>query len=34
MNVKVFDLISKVNETRFSLWHKYSECKCGLNKNV
>ena len=33
LNVKVFNLMSRTNETRFTEWHetcKY-ECKCGAN---
>ena len=34
MNVKVFELIPGVNETRFLVQHESCECKCGLNKSV
>ena len=34
MNVKVFSLMSWVNETRFLGQHQSSECKCSLNKSV
>ena len=31
MNVKVFNLMSGVNETRFLVQHELCECKCRLN---
>ena len=34
MNVKVFILISRTNETRYIKWHESFECKCGLNASV
>ena len=34
MNVKVSNLISEVNETRFLVQHKSCECKCRLNERV
>ena len=34
MNVKVFDLISRVKETRSLVQHELCECKCRLNENV
>ena len=34
MNVKVFHLMSRVNETRFLARHDLCECKCKLNGNV
>ena len=34
MNLKVFNLVSGVNETRFIVQYKSCECKCGLNKSV
>ena len=34
MNVKVFILMSVVNETRFLVQHESCECKCGLNESV
>ena len=34
MNVKVFNLMSRVNETGFLVQHKPSECKCRLNASV
>ena len=32
-NVKVFDLMSEVNETEFLLQHESCECTCRLNEN-
>ena len=34
MNVKVINLISGVNKTRFIVQHESCACECGLNKNV
>ena len=34
MNVKVFNLISGVNKTRFIVQHESCACECGLNKSV
>ena len=34
MIIKVFKLMSKVNETRFSVQHEPRECKCRLNGNA
>ena len=34
MNIKVFNLISGLNETRFIVQHKLCECKCGLDEIV
>ena len=34
MNVKVFNLISIVNETTFLVQHESCECKCGLNERL
>ena len=34
MNVKVFNLISGVNKTRFIVQHESCECKCGFNKSL
>ena len=34
INVKVFILMSGVNETRFLVQHESCECKCGLNESV
>ena len=30
-NVKVFNLMSRTNETRHIKWHKTCKCKCGLD---
>ena len=34
MNVKVFNLMSGANETRFSVKCESCECMCGLDENV
>ena len=34
MNVKVFNLMSGVNKTRFLVQHESCECKCGSNESV
>ena len=34
MNVKVFNLMLSVNETRFLVQHDFCECKCTLNESV
>ena len=34
MNVKVFYLMSRVNETKFLVQHEWFKCKCGLNESV
>ena len=31
LNVKVFNLMSRTNETRHIEWHKTCKCKCRLN---
>ena len=28
MDIKVFNLMSRINETRHSFWHETCECKC------
>ena len=33
MNVKVFDLMSKVNERRFLVQREPCKCECRLNEN-
>ena len=33
-NVKVFNLMSKINETRSLVQHESFKCKCGLNESV
>ena len=34
LNVKVFNLISKTNETRHIEWHKTCRCECKFGANV
>ena len=34
MSVKVFNLMSGLNETIFSVPYKLCDCKCGLNESV
>ena len=34
VSVKVFNLMSRVNETRFLVQHDSCGCKCGLNESV
>ena len=34
MNVKVFHLMSRGNETRFLVQHESCECKCRLNESA
>ena len=31
LNVKVFNLISRINETRSIKWHETSKCECRLD---
>ena len=31
LNVKVFNLMSRANETRFIKWHEKCKCKCRLD---
>ena len=33
-NVKVFNLMSRTNETRQIKWHKKCKCICRLNRNI
>ena len=33
-NVKVFNLISRTNQTRHIKWHKTCKCKCRLDASV
>ena len=33
-NVKVFNLVSRTNETRHIEWHETCECKCRLDASV
>ena len=34
LNVKVFNLMSRTNETRFIEWHETSKCECKFGVNV
>ena len=34
MNVKVFNLMSRTNETRHIKWHKTCRCKCRLDTSA
>ena len=34
MNIKVFNLISRTNETRHIKWHETCKCKCRLDASV
>ena len=34
LNVKVFNLMSRTNETRFIKWHEKCKCECRLNAIV
>ena len=34
MNIKVFNLMSRTNETRHIEWHETCECKCRLDASV
>ena len=34
LNVKVFNLMSRTNETRSIKWHETCECICRLNKII
>ena len=34
MNIKVFNLMSRINETRDAFWHKTCTCKCRLDADV
>ena len=34
LNVKIFNLMSRTNETRHIKWHKTCKCKCRLDANV
>ena len=34
LNVKVFNLMSTINETRHIKWHKTCKCKCRLDATV
>ena len=34
INVKVFNLMSRTNETRYIKWHESCKCKCRLDASV
>ena len=34
LNVKVFNLMSKTNETRFIQWHETCKCECKFGANI
>ena len=34
LNVKIFNLMSKTNETRHIKWHETCKCKCKLDASV
>ena len=34
LNVKVFNLMSRTNETRHIEWHKTCKCKCTLDASI
>ena len=34
LNVKVFNLLTRTNETRLIKWHKKCKCKCRLDKII
>ena len=34
LNVKVFNLMSRTNDTRCIKWHETCKCICGLDKNI
>ena len=34
LNVKVFNLMSRTNETRFIEWHETCKCECKFGANV
>ena len=34
INVKVFNLMARTNETRFIEWHKTCKCECKFGENV
>ena len=34
INVKVFNLMSRINETRKIIWHEYCKCICRLTSAV
>ena len=34
LNVKIFNLMSRINEARFIEWHEICKCKCRLDAIV
>ena len=34
LNLRVFNLISRTNETRYIKWHEMCKCKCRLDASV
>ena len=34
INVKVFNLVSRTNESRYIKWHEACKCKCRLDASV
>ena len=34
LNIKVFNLMSRTNETRYIEWHETFKCKCRLDGSV
>ena len=34
INIKVFSLMSRTNETKHKKWHKTCKCKCRLDASV
>ena len=34
MNIKVFNIVSRTNETRHVSWHETCRCKCRLDASV
>ena len=34
LNIRVFNLMSKTNETRHMKWHEMSKCKCRLDSSA
>ena len=34
INVQIFNLMSRTNETRYTRWHETCRCKCRLDASV
>ena len=34
LNVKVFNLMSRINDTRFKEWHETCKCECKYGANI